>query len=159
MNRDVPLARYALVAVLGLVLLVGAMLLVRPLIFSVAPERGDANYSVAPVTDLANGAIQRELLLNESHAIAGERPEGRRAAVSVVISEPPVGGIAAVSAWSVANDCAVAIAGDRLRDCAGLTWTFDGTPIEASAPLRRFPAAIRAGAIVVDFTRLAASGD
>jgi hypothetical protein len=53
----VPIARYALVAALGLVLLVGAMLLVRPLIFSVAPERGDANYALVAATALDDGPI------------------------------------------------------------------------------------------------------
>lgn len=149
----VPIARYALVAALGLLLLVGAMLLVRPLIFSVAPERGDANYAVGPATVIDNGPIERNLLLNESHGLPGEEPNGRRVALRVVLSGPATGGVAVVNAWSRTNWCAVTIAGDRLRDCVASTWTLEGIPISADRPLQRFPATIRAGAVIVDFTR------
>jgi hypothetical protein len=149
----VPIARYALVAALGLVLLVGAMLLVRPLIFSVAPERGDANYALVAATALDDGPIERQLLLNESHGLPGEQPNGRRIALRVVLSEPATGGVAVVNAWSPTNRCAVTVAGDRLRDCAASTWTLEGIPISADRPLQRFPATVRAGAVIVDFTR------
>ena len=147
------IVRYAATAILGLVVLVGAMLLVRPLIFSVAPERGDANYAVVPSTQLGSAPIERRLLLNESHGLPGEEPNGRRVALRVIVSRPPSGGIAVVDAWSEAAACRVVIAGDRLRDCHGATWTFDGAPIDADRPLLRFPARIDAGAVIVDFTR------
>jgi hypothetical protein len=154
----VSVARYAAVAVLGFVLLVGAMLLVRPLIFSVAPERGDANYALVAATDLGTVPIERQLLLTESHGLPGEQPNGRRVSLRVVISRPPAGGIAVVTEWSAAGSCAVELAGDRLRDCRGSTWTFDGVPISADRPLQRFPAHISAGAVIVDFTRPASAG-
>ncbi len=148
-----PVARYAIAALGGLVLLVGAMLLVRALIFSVAPERGDANYAVAAAADLGTAAVERQLLLTESHGLPGELPNGQRVSLRVVLSRPPSGGIAVVNAWSAEGACAVALAGDRLRDCRGSTWTFDGVPISADRPLQRFPATVSAGAVVVDFTR------
>ena len=154
----IPIVRYAIAAVLGLVLLVGAMLLVRPLIFSLAPERGDGNYAVAAVSELSAGPIERQLLLSRAHAIPGEQPNGARAAIRIVVSQPPVGGIAAVNAWSAAGGCVVTIAGDRLRDCRGSTWTLAGVPISADRPLIRFPAAVRAGAVIVDFTRMVNAG-
>ncbi len=147
------MARYALSALLGLVLLVGAMLLVRPLIFSVAPERGDAAYAVAPAADLGTAPLERDLLLNTSHGLPGERPDAGHVALRVIISRPPAGGVAAVNAWSTSGRCAVQVAGDRLRDCRGATWTFSGFAIAAQRPLQRFPAAVRSGAVIVDFTR------
>lgn len=149
-------ARYAFTAVLALVLLVAAMLVVRPLIFSLAPERGDQNYAVAALADLAPGPIERDLLLTRSHGIPGEQPNGARVAIRVVVSQPAAGGVAVVDAWSEAAGCAAEIAGDRLRDCRGSTWTFDGVPIDAAQPLVRFPASVRSGAVVADFTRTAA---
>ena len=148
-----PIARYVVAAVVGLVLLVGAMLLVRPLIFSVAPERGDANYAVAAAVDLGSAPVERQLLLTESHGLPGEQPNGQRVSLRVVISRPPSGGIAVVNAWSAAASCAVELAGDRLRDCRGSTWTFEGVPISADRPLQRFPATVNAGAVIADFTR------
>lgn len=148
-----PVARYAVAALVGLVVLVGAMLLVRPLIFSMAPERGDANYAVAAAVDLGTAPMERQLLLTESHGLPGEQPNGQRVSLRVVISRPPSGGIAVVNAWSPHGACPVELAGDRLRDCGGSTWTFDGAPISADRPLQRFPATISAGAVIVDFTR------
>jgi hypothetical protein len=154
----VLVVRYAVAALLGLVVLVGAMLLVRPLIFSLAPERGDDNYAVAALSELSSGPIERQLLLNRSHAIPGEQPNGARVQIQVIVSQPPVGGIAVVKGWSETGRCAVTIAGDRLRDCRGSTWTMAGVPISPGAPLRRFPASVRAGAVVVDFTEAANAG-
>ncbi|HET8587165.1 MAG TPA: hypothetical protein VFM74_04745 [Candidatus Limnocylindria bacterium] len=153
-----PIARYAVAALLGFVLLVGAMLLVRPLIFSLAPPRDDSSYAVAPQSELANGPIVRELPLNSSHGIPGERLEGRVTVVRIVVSSQPGQLISAVNGWSAVHDCAVEPAGDRLRDCDGATWTFDGVPIDASQPLVRFPARAESGAIMVDFTRPLARG-
>ena len=43
---------------------------------------------------------------------------------------------------------------DRLVDCAGDTWTYDGIPIDPAKPsLTSFPTSARNGAVVVDFTR------
>ncbi len=147
-----PFARYAVAAVLGLVVLVALMLVVRPLIFSFAPERGDANYAVAPATEVGATPLARSLLLNESHGLPGEQPNGRRVALRVLLSQTVAGGVAAVNAWSPVAGCEVAVAGDRLRDCDGSTWTYEGIPIDAEAGLQRFPAEVRSGAVIVDFT-------
>jgi hypothetical protein len=149
----VPIARYAIAALLGLVLLVGAMLLVRPLIFSLAPERGDGNYAVAASDELGPEPFERELLLSQSHGLLGERANGRRVILRVIVSQPPTGGVAVVNAWSPDARCAVMLAGDRLRDCRGATWTFEGIPISADRPLQRFATTVRSGAVIVDFTR------
>jgi hypothetical protein len=148
-----PVARYAFAALLGFVLLVGAMLLVRPLIFSVAPPRDDSSYAVAPQSQISVGPVLRELPLNASHGIPGERVQSGVPVVRIVISSQPGQLISVVNAWSALNDCAVQIAGDRLRDCGGATWTFDGVPIDAQQPLLRFPARVESGAVMVDFTR------
>lgn len=147
-----PVLRYAVAALIGFVLLIGAMLLVRPLIFSVAPPRGDSTYAVAPQSELSGGPILRELPLNDSHAIPGERTERGVPVVRIIISSQPGQLISAVNAWNPVNDCAVEIAGDRLRDCDGASWTFEGVPIDAQRPLLRFPAKAESGAIKVDFT-------
>jgi len=144
--------RYAIAALLGLLLLVALMLVVRPLIFSFAPERGDANYAVAAAAEVGDTPTVRTLLLNESHGLPGEQPNGRRVTLRILVSQSIAGGVAALNAWSPAG-CEVEVAGDRLRDCEGSTWTFGGVPIAAGAPLQRFPAEVRSGAVIVDFTR------
>jgi hypothetical protein len=59
-----------------------------------------------------------------------------------------------VDAWSPTNDCPLSLLGDRLADCEGDTWTFDGVPIDPADPaLLAFPTTVRNGAVVVDFTR------
>ncbi len=146
--------RYAVGALIGFVLLLGLMLLVRPLIFSIAPPRDDSSYAVAASTELAKGPIRRELPLNASQGLPGEQVREDVPVIAVVLWLRPGGEPSAVNAWSVPHDCAVEISGDRLRDCQGSTWTFDGAPIDASVPaLQRFPAQSVSGAVIVDFTR------
>ena len=149
-----PIARYTLVALLGLALLVGAMLLLRPLIFSVAPERGDRNYPVAATSALARGPIVRDVLLNAPHGLPGERPNGQRVVLRLVIAPAVAGDATVVDGWSPTNDCALEIVADRLRDCAGAAWTFAGLPIVVGdPPLQRFSATVRSGAVIADLTR------
>jgi hypothetical protein len=95
-----PVARYAVAALLGFVLLVGAMLLVRPLIFSVAPPRDDSSYAVAPQSQISAGPVVRELPLNASHDIPGEQIQSGLPVVRIVISSQPGQLISAVNAWS-----------------------------------------------------------
>ncbi len=154
-----PVVRYAVAALLGLALLVGVMLLVRPLIFSMAPERGDQNYPVAAAGDLARGPIVREVLLNHSHGLIGERPNGQHVALRLVIAPGPAGNVTVVDAWSSTHHCAVEIHVDRLRDCAGDAWTFQGIPIVANGPpLQQFSAVVRSGAVVADLTHSQPAG-
>ena len=63
-----------------------------------------------------------------------------------------------VDAWSPTNDCALTLGADRLTDCEGDTWTFDGVPIDPADPrLTAFPTTVNSGAVVADFTRATAS--
>lgn len=151
--------RYAVAGLLAFVLLVGLMLLVRPLIFSIAPPRDDSSYAVAATSELAQGPILRELPLNASHGLPGEQPREGVPVVAVVLSLQPGGDPAAVNAWSPTHGCRVTVDADRLRDCGGDSWTFEGVPIDAGLPtLQRFPARAAAGAVIVDFTEPLAPG-
>ncbi|HET7636845.1 MAG TPA: hypothetical protein VFK93_04125 [Candidatus Limnocylindria bacterium] len=147
-------ARYVIGAILAFVVLVGGMLLVRPLIFSVAPPRDDTSYAVATQAELTRGPQIEELPLNRSHSLRGEH-EVRGVVVIRVIASLQPGGMTpmVVNGWSPSSDCAVTLAGDRLRDCNGDTWTFAGDPISGERPLQRFPARLEQGAVMADFTR------
>lgn len=159
MSDDPPPFRRAaigclVIAVLGL----GAAALVRPLIFSVAPPRDDSVVIVGTLADVAAGPIRRELLLSRSYDLDGERDAGDgRVQVGIIATANGAAGVTVVNAASPGrDDCAVEMAGDRLVDCDGRTWTYQGLPIEpADAALQRFPTEVQDGAIVVDFTRLA----
>jgi hypothetical protein len=150
----VPIARYALVAGAGLAALLVVMLLVRPFIFSFASARDDANYPLVAASEVDNGAQRIEIVLNESHGLAGEVVDGNRVGLTVVAAPlPGRDGYSVVDAWSPVNHCAVTLGADRLVDCAGTTWTYAGFPIDpADPPLESFPTDVRQGAIVVDFT-------
>jgi hypothetical protein len=130
------------------------MLLVRPLIFSLAPPLDDGNYRLIATASADQGVQLVEILLNEPHGLLGEVVAGEHAGLTVVVA--PVigtGRYTVVNAWSPTNDCAIQLGPDRLVDCAGDTWTYDGIPIDpAGTPLQRFPATVRNGAVVVDFT-------
>lgn len=156
-DEPVPVKR-AVIGCLVLALVgLGLAALVRPLIFSVAPPRDDSVLVVAQAVELVDGPIRRDVLLARSYGWDGEIDAGDGHVQLAVIVAPVPGGGAIVSAAAspVDDDCAVEIAADRLRDCAGRTWTFDGLPIDpADPPLQRFPAVIENGAIVVDMTRL-----
>jgi hypothetical protein len=155
----VSVARYAVAGLIAFVLLVGLMLLVRPLIFSIAPPRDDSRYAVAATSELAQGPILRELPLNASHGLPGEQLRDGVPVVAVVVSLQVGGAASAVNAWSPTHDCRVSLAGDRLRDCGGDSWTFGGVPIDAGLPaLQSFPAEAVSGAVIVDFTRPLAPG-
>jgi hypothetical protein len=151
----VPIARYAVTALLALAGLVGLMLLVRPLIFSLAPPLDDANHRLIGTTDADAGVQLVPLILNESHDLPGEEVSGEHVGLMVVVA--PVTGTGrytVVDAWSPTNDCRIELGADRLVDCEGDAWTYDGVPIDAAdPPLVSFPTTVRNGAVVVDFTR------
>ena len=148
-----PIARYAVVALLAVAGLVGLMLLVRPLIFSLAPPLDDANYRLVATAQADQGVQLIEIVLNEPHGLLGEVESGERAGLTVVISpETGTGRYTVVNAWSPTNDCEVNLGADRLVDCEGDAWTYEGVPIDpADPPLQRFPTVVRNGAVVVDF--------
>ncbi|HEY8922528.1 MAG TPA: hypothetical protein VIN32_07870 [Candidatus Limnocylindria bacterium] len=132
----------------------GLLLLVRPFIFSFAPPLSDANYTVASAAAIRNGPALVEIVLNESHDLPGEVHRNEAVGLTVVVSAVGTEAFAVVDAWSPTNDCALTLAADRVVDCAGDTWTFDGVPIDpADPPLLAFPTSVNNGAVVTDFTR------
>lgn len=155
-DEPVPVRR-ALVGCLAIVVVgLAIAVLVRPAIFSVAEPRDDSVAIVSTLTEAQAGPIRRDQLLSRSYGHDGELDaDDGRVQVSVIVAPSSFGGISVVNAASpVTEDCPVEIAGDRLADCDGRTWTFDGLPIDAGdPPLERFEATVEDGAIVVDFTR------
>jgi hypothetical protein len=149
------LARYVTLGVAGTLLLAVVLLLVRPLIFSFASPRDDTKYTVTAAAEAdARGPQVIELPLNDSHNLPGEVRVHEHVTFTVVVSPIPGGGYAAVAAWSPTHDCPIGLGSDRLVDCAGDAWTYEGIPINAAdPPLQRFPLTTTDGMVVVDFTR------
>lgn len=132
----------------------GLLLLVRPFIFSFAPPLDDTNYTVAGVLEARARPMLVEIVLNEAHGLPGEVHRDNRVGLTIVVSSVGTDAFAVVDAWSPTNDCAVTLGADRLVDCRGDTWTFDGVPIDPADPgLTEFPTTVRNGAVVADFTR------
>ena len=149
-----PLRRYIVAGLLTAAAVGGLLLLVRPFIFSFAGPLSDANYTVASAATVANGPKLVEIVLNEAHDWPGEVHRDERVGLTVVVSAVGTDAFAVVDAWSPTNDCAVKLGADRLVDCAGDTWTFDGIPIDPADPsLVAFPTTLNSGAVVADFTR------
>jgi len=155
-DEPVPVRRALLgclaIALVGIV----AVLLVRPAILTFAPPRADDAVSLGPVGSATAGAQRREVVLGRSYGWAGERAiGGGRVVLPVIVAPATFGGVSVVAASSpLADDCPVEVAADRLTDCAGRSWTFDGLPLEAAdPPLDRFPVTTDSGTVVVDFTR------
>lgn len=148
------LVRYAAGFVIALVALVGLTLLVRPLIYSVAPPRDDSVYAVAAVTAVTTTPIVKDVLLNTGHGLLGERANGAQVVIRLAIVKTLTGEYSVVNAWSPVSDCALAAGEDRLKDCEGHAWTFDGAPFASSdPPLQRFVVHVDNGALVADLTR------
>lgn len=150
----VPIVRYAFVVLLGLAIVVAAVLLVRPFILSFADARGDDNHPLVGAAEVDRGPVLTDVLLEESHGLAGEAVEGGRVRLRVVAAPlPGRDGYSVVNAWSPANDCPLTLGADRLVDCEGDAWTYQGFPIDPEhANLQAFPNEVRQGAIVVDFS-------
>jgi len=148
------LTRYLTLGVLGMLLVMGILLVVRPLIFSFGSPRDDTHYAVVTAAVADAGPRVIELPLNDPHDLPGEVRAGAQVSFTVVISPRPGGGYVAVAAWSPAHDCRLALGPDRLVDCQGAAWTYDGVPLDsADPPLQRFPLTTTDGMLVVDFTR------
>ena len=154
-DEPVPVRRAAvgclLIALLGL----GAAALVRPAIYLLAPPRDDARVIVGTLTELGSGPIARDQVLGRSYEHHGEVPAGDgRVQIRLIIAPAGFGAASVVNAASpLDDDCPVEIDADRLRDCAGRTWTYQGLPIDsADPPLQRFAVEIENGAIVADLT-------
>jgi len=150
-----PLRRYVVAGLLaagGVGLL---LLLVRPFIFSFAGPLTDANYTVASAAKIQAAPERVEIVLSERHGWPGEvKRKDELFSLTVVVSAVGPSAFAVVDAWSPTHDCAVTLGADRLRDCAGDSWTFNGIPIDpANPPLLAFPTTVNSGAVVTDFTR------
>jgi hypothetical protein len=156
-DEPVPVRRAlvgcAVLAVLGIV----AVLLVRPAIFTFAPPRDDSVVTMGTLTGAQSaGPTLHEVILSRAYGWDGERDAGDgRVQLGVVVSPSAFGSVVAVAAASpVAPDCPLSIGADRLTDCEGRTWTFEGLPIvPGDPPLDRFPTTIESGAVTVDLTR------
>ena len=146
--------RYVLTGVLVAAAVSGLLLVIRPLLSSLAPPRDDTNYTVASVARAGEGPLRVELQLNEPHGLPGEVRSEERTGLTVIVA--PLGPLAfsVVNAWSPTNDCAITLGADRVVDCEGDAWTFDGIPIDPiDPPLQSFPTRVSNGAVMVDFTR------
>ena len=150
----VPLRRYVVVGLLAAAALGGILLLVRLFLFSLAAPLDDTNYTVAGVLQARTEPMVVEIVLNEPHGLPGEVHRDKRVGLTVIVSPIGTDAFAVVDAWSPTSDCAVTLGADRLVDCAGDAWTYDGVPIDPADPaLTGFPTTVRNGAVVVDFTR------
>ena len=155
MDEPVPVRRAAIGCLVVAAAVVGLALLVRPAIFSVAPPRDDSAVVVATATEVAAGPIRRDVLLSRTHGWSGEREAGDgRVQLTVIVSQPAVAAVAAVNAASPGrDDCPIEIGADRLLDCEGRAWTFDGIPLDPADPtLERIAARLESGGVVLDLT-------
>jgi len=148
-----PIGRYLVAGLLVAAAVSGLLLVIRPILFSLAPPLDDTNYTVTSATEAGNGPIRVEILFNEPHGYPGELRRDEQAGLVVIVA--PVGSaFSVVNAWSPTHDCAVTLRADRLLDCEGAGWTFDGVPLDPADPmLQRFPTRVSNGAVMVDFTQ------
>jgi hypothetical protein len=153
-DPDVPVRRYLVVALLAVGILLVITLLVRPFIFSLAGPRDDRNFPVTSVSQADRGPQLIEILLNDPRGLPGEIVRDDRVGYSVVVAPlPGQTGYSVVGAWSPTGECPLEVDQDRLRDCRGDAWTFEGFPFDAGIPsLTAFPVSVRNGAVVADFT-------
>lgn len=157
MDDPVPVRRAVIGCLTIAILVAGLLVLIRPALFTFAPPRDDRAVVVGAAPELSNVPIRRDVILARSHGWSGEVDAGDgRVQLTLLISPSALGAVAAVNAASPGREgCAVEVAGDRLEDCDGRTWTFDGVPIDPADPLlERFPARDEGGTLVVDMTRL-----
>ena len=155
MDESVPIRRAVVGCLLVVLTLAAIALVVRLAIFSAATPRDDTVVTVATAAEVAGGPIQRDLILSRSRGWSGERDAGDgRVQVAVIVTGTRVGGIVAVNAASPGRtDCPVEIGADRLTDCDGRAWTFEGIPIDpADPPLERIAVEVTSGSVVLDMS-------
>ena len=154
-DEPVPVRRAAIGCVLLALLGLGAAALVRPAIYLLAPRRDDARVIVGTLTELGSGPVTRDQVLGRSYDLDGEVDAGDgRVQISLIVVPAGFGSASVVNASSpLDEDCPVEIGADRLLDCEGRAWTYQGLPIDsADPPLERFAVQIENGAIVADLT-------
>ena len=155
MDEPVPIRRAAVGCLLVVVTLAAIALVVRLAIFSAAAPRDDSVVTVATAAEVTGGPIRRDLVLSRPRGWSGELGAGNgRVQVAVIVSPTNAGGVAAVNAASPGRpDCPVEIAADRLTDCDGRSWTFQGIPIDpAGPPLERIAVEVTSGSVVLDMS-------
>ncbi len=156
MDERVPV-RAAVIGCLGLSLIgVLAVLLLRPTILLFTDPRGDDQVILGPASMADDGPVDVGVVLTRAYGWDGEADADQgRAELAVIVATGQASGPSTVAAGSpLRGDCEVEITADRLVDCEGHAWTFDGFPIDpADPPLDRFPTTIEDGQIVADFTR------
>lgn len=155
MNEPVPIRRAAVGCLVVALTLAAIALVVRLAIFSAATPRDDTVVTVATAAEVTGGPIRRDLLLSRPRGWSGESDAGNgRVQVAVIVAPTRFGGTVAVNAASPGrSDCAVEIAADRLTDCDGRAWTFEGIPIDpADPPLERVAVEVTAGSVVLDMS-------
>jgi hypothetical protein len=155
-NAGPPFRRWIGGGLLAIIGLVALLLLVRPLIYSVAEPRGDANLGVASVADLSSGPVLRTVLLTESHGLLGEVAQPNGVSLVLVVARLPGSGVAVLNARSSVDPCAVSITADgaELTDCGGRRWALDGSPLggDGQPALQRFSATVEQGGVIADLT-------
>ena len=156
MDEPVPIRRaiagFVILALLG----VAAIALVRPAISLFVPPADDSAIVLGPSTMTANGPVEREVILGEARGWDGERDAGGgRVRLDLIVAPSRFGGVAVVAATGpIGEDCALETGGDRLLDCEGRAWTFEGSPLDPSdPPLDRFGATVDDGTITADLTQ------
>jgi hypothetical protein len=156
MDEGVPV-RAAVIGCLGLSLIgVLAVLLLRPTILLFTDPTGDDQVILGPASMTDAGPVEVGVVLMRAYGWDGEADAGgRRAELAVIVARGQVSGTSTVAAASpLRDDCPLEITADRLVDCDGHAWTFDGFAIDPADPsLNRFPTSIDDGQIVADFTR------
>jgi hypothetical protein len=156
MDEPVPVRRAVVgCLVLALVGIVGVAL-VRPAIFVFGEPRDDRAVVVGTMSAVAAGPAVRDVILSRARGWAGEIDAGDgRVQLRLIVAASRFGSVAVVAGASPGRDgCPLEIGADRLTDCDGRHWTFEGEPLDSGdPPLDRFPATIDDGAIVVDLTR------
>lgn len=154
-EEPVPLRRAAIGCLLIAVLGLGFAALVRPAIYLLAPPRDDARVTVGTLTELGSGPVQRDQVLSRSYGHDGEIDAGDgRVQLRLIVTPTGFGTATVVNAASpLEPECPVEIGADRLRDCSGRTWTYEGLPIDsADPPLERFAVVVEGGVIVADLS-------
>jgi hypothetical protein len=155
MDEPVPIRRAVVGCLVVALVLAAIALVVRLAIFTAATPRDDTVVTVATAAEVASGPIRRDLILSRSRGWSGEQDAGNgRVQVAVIVSQTTTGGIVAVNAASPGRtDCPVEIKADRLTDCDGRGWTFEGIPIDAAdPPLERIAADVTSGSVVLDMS-------
>lgn len=154
-DEPVPIRRAAIGCLVLALLGFGAAALVRPAIYLLAPPRDDARVIVGTLTELGTSPTERDQLLSRSYGLDGEADAGDgRVQIRLIVAPAGFGAASVVNAASpLAEDCPVEVGADRLVDCDGRAWTYQGLPIDsADPPLQRFAVQIENGAIVADLT-------